>query len=230
MIKECPACGRTYSDNAIAFCLADGSLLSAPFDPETTQHLPSPGSLPTEIMNPGSGSLPLTQPAAAEIPRTIASPQQPSAQSPHHAQPAVKPKSNRLLGCAGFFIGLSLMIILAYALWPKSTQRATSDLSTPSAAARAFHAAARRKDVEAWKKTLNAEFLRTSAEKAKQQNISLDAYLKQLLEQGPVYTSGEIEGIQNEKILSNRATLEVKINGKWLQWDFIKENGEWKSL
>lgn len=30
-MKQCPTCQRTYSDASISFCLADGSLLSAPF-------------------------------------------------------------------------------------------------------------------------------------------------------------------------------------------------------
>ena len=32
MIKTCPTCQRTYSDETISFCLADGALLSAPYD------------------------------------------------------------------------------------------------------------------------------------------------------------------------------------------------------
>src|SRR5205814_517531 len=36
-MKSCPKCNRTYSDETFAFCLDDGSLLSAPFDPEATQ-------------------------------------------------------------------------------------------------------------------------------------------------------------------------------------------------
>jgi MFS family permease len=30
-MKQCPTCQRTYSDKSISFCLADGSLLSAPY-------------------------------------------------------------------------------------------------------------------------------------------------------------------------------------------------------
>lgn len=40
-MKSCPKCNRTYSDETFAFCLADGSLLTAPFDPEATQVLPT---------------------------------------------------------------------------------------------------------------------------------------------------------------------------------------------
>jgi TonB family protein len=46
MIKRCPECNRTYSDESISFCLADGALLSAPYDtpreePPPTETLPS---------------------------------------------------------------------------------------------------------------------------------------------------------------------------------------------
>jgi hypothetical protein len=41
MIKECPTCKRTYSDPTYTFCLADGALLSAPFDPYATEVLSS---------------------------------------------------------------------------------------------------------------------------------------------------------------------------------------------
>jgi hypothetical protein len=82
MIKECPTCRRTYSDQSITFCLADGSLLSAPFDPQATQQLPlsqSPEPMATALMPPptapDANSLPARRPAieAAEMPQTIAS-------------------------------------------------------------------------------------------------------------------------------------------------------------
>lgn len=42
-MKACPTCNRTYADLSLTYCLADGSLLSAPYDPEVTQrlHLPN---------------------------------------------------------------------------------------------------------------------------------------------------------------------------------------------
>lgn len=36
-MKSCPTCNRTYPDDTLAFCLVDGSVLSAPYDPEATQ-------------------------------------------------------------------------------------------------------------------------------------------------------------------------------------------------
>ncbi|MEO6390652.1 MAG: hypothetical protein ABIP75_02300 [Pyrinomonadaceae bacterium] len=42
MIKECPNCKRTYEGHSFTFCLADGALLSAPFDPNATKVLSEP--------------------------------------------------------------------------------------------------------------------------------------------------------------------------------------------
>lgn len=36
-MKQCPSCDRTYSDDTISYCLADGALLSAPYDSQATQ-------------------------------------------------------------------------------------------------------------------------------------------------------------------------------------------------
>lgn len=52
-MKRCPACGRTYADETFSFCLADGELLSAPYDPERTLIIPEapPSNLtPTEVI------------------------------------------------------------------------------------------------------------------------------------------------------------------------------------
>lgn len=38
-MKSCPACKRTYSDDTIAFCLEDGSILSNPYDPRVKGHV-----------------------------------------------------------------------------------------------------------------------------------------------------------------------------------------------
>jgi hypothetical protein len=52
-MKLCPQCNRTYTDKSIAFCLADGALLSAPYDPDATLHLspqPPANLPPTEVL------------------------------------------------------------------------------------------------------------------------------------------------------------------------------------
>jgi hypothetical protein len=65
-IKRCPTCARTYADDSISFCLADGALLSAPYDPEASgeQSAKSANPPPTEIMSSAPGSaIPPTQAA-----------------------------------------------------------------------------------------------------------------------------------------------------------------------
>ncbi len=52
-MKQCPQCSRTYADESITFCLADGALLSAPYDSEATQRIPlarSTNPPPTEVL------------------------------------------------------------------------------------------------------------------------------------------------------------------------------------
>lgn len=45
-MKRCPTCNRTYADETLTYCLADGALLSAPYPPE------APSYIPTRITNP----------------------------------------------------------------------------------------------------------------------------------------------------------------------------------
>jgi hypothetical protein len=51
-MKRCPTCNRTYADDSTTFCLADGSLLSAPYDPNATQRIPAQftNTSPTEVL------------------------------------------------------------------------------------------------------------------------------------------------------------------------------------
>jgi hypothetical protein len=54
-MKKCPQCNRTYADESITFCLADGALLSAPYDSEVTKQIPAPrltNPPATEILYP----------------------------------------------------------------------------------------------------------------------------------------------------------------------------------
>ena len=60
MIKRGPSCNRTYSDESISFCLADGALLSAP---EVARH----EAAPTEILTAGRVEVPATQPAKPAV-------------------------------------------------------------------------------------------------------------------------------------------------------------------
>jgi hypothetical protein len=40
-LKQCPTCNRTYSDDTLAYCLEDGSLLTQAHDPQATQRIPT---------------------------------------------------------------------------------------------------------------------------------------------------------------------------------------------
>jgi formylglycine-generating enzyme required for sulfatase activity len=80
-MKSCPNCKRTF-DDTMTFCLVDGSILSAPFDPQPSEHLPSSrNSDParTEIMYPAPNTANSTRPPEADKelippPQTIISP------------------------------------------------------------------------------------------------------------------------------------------------------------
>jgi hypothetical protein len=49
-MKKCPQCKRTYADDSFSFCLADGALVSASYDPDATLVIPAPiNSDPTSI-------------------------------------------------------------------------------------------------------------------------------------------------------------------------------------
>jgi hypothetical protein len=71
-MKSCPACNRTFEDT-FTFCLVDGSILSAPFDPQATREIPNRRTTnppPTEVMLPPN--LPNSRDA---LPPTMLSPQ-----------------------------------------------------------------------------------------------------------------------------------------------------------
>ena len=71
MIKQCPSCSRTYSDESISFCLADGALLSAPFDSARVQ------APPTQVMPPPPtrAAAPPTQPAKPAVSTITSTPE-----------------------------------------------------------------------------------------------------------------------------------------------------------
>jgi hypothetical protein len=60
-MKSCPTCNRTYPDDTLAFCLIDGSVLSAPYDPQAKQQRANEPP-PTEMFHPTPGG-PATNPS-----------------------------------------------------------------------------------------------------------------------------------------------------------------------
>src|SRR5437016_9684970 len=81
-MKSCPTCNRTFEDT-FTFCLIDGSILSAPFDPTKPTDQSTRESTPprTEVFSAPaeSKSLPETRLASpqANLQPTITSPFQP---------------------------------------------------------------------------------------------------------------------------------------------------------
>jgi hypothetical protein len=104
-MKACPTCKRTYADEALAFCLVDGSILSAPFDPHETLHLPAPRS---------------TDPSHTQLPSTIYSPQAPPFLYSEKQPPSIKEKHSikpwMMLGCA-MLVGIVGVWALVSVLW-----------------------------------------------------------------------------------------------------------------
>lgn len=72
MIKRCPSCNRTYSDESISFCLADGALLSAPYGSSKDKDEAPPTEILPAKENPvppdGPRPIPPTEPAKPVVP------------------------------------------------------------------------------------------------------------------------------------------------------------------
>ena len=63
-MKRCPTCNRTYSDETLSFCLADGALLSASEDPQATLVLTDSPDVQETLRLPASQAPQATQPAS----------------------------------------------------------------------------------------------------------------------------------------------------------------------
>lgn len=136
-MKRCPECNRTFEDT-LTYCLVDGSILSAPFDPYATLTIPE--SRETE---PAPTVVLLPEESIREIPPTVASPQ--IAQKPEElvstmAAPAPVVKSRQLISAkqparksnelAWFIIVFGSIFILFFIFWIL-TKRSTNTKSSP---------------------------------------------------------------------------------------------------
>jgi formylglycine-generating enzyme required for sulfatase activity len=68
-MKSCPTCNRTFEDT-MSFCLVDGSILSAPFDPNAHQHetIARPEAAPPTLRYSGTHPDEPSPPASVEPP------------------------------------------------------------------------------------------------------------------------------------------------------------------
>ena len=110
-MKSCPTCNRTYPDDTLAFCLVDGSVLSAPYDPGKPDQAPAPGrsGQPTQLLTPSP------QP-------TITAQHPPEPLLQRQADTSPKRRGNKLLlfgiVSAVFVIVAVVVFVGLYLVWP----------------------------------------------------------------------------------------------------------------
>lgn len=135
-MKRCPACDRSYADEAMLFCLDDGTaLLSEPSstdDPQATLVLPEPtraGSVPTEVLP--RDTAPQAQTTQASPP--LAETSRPHGSSVQESLPERKPNSLPWILGAALILGLS-GIVIAYIVTrqPARNEPQTAELATPT--------------------------------------------------------------------------------------------------
>ena len=126
-MKSCPACNRTYPDDTLAFCLIDGSVLSAPYDPRDDRGGPprsDSNSTQTQVLHPtiSSDPPPMMQPTirapAPQVPALLVdSRQRPESEERRSKAPWVIAVIAVLL--AGVF-----GIVLVASRWPAGSETA----------------------------------------------------------------------------------------------------------
>jgi hypothetical protein len=137
-MKTCPTCRRTFEDT-FTFCLVDGSILSAPYDPHETLRIPAPRSTdpaPTEVLNPP----PRPSDPRPPLPSTIQSPQAPPLYS-ERQQPQLKERRSIkpwvVFGIAMFLISIVAVGALVNSMWlgkgSAADNRSNSNLANTNA-------------------------------------------------------------------------------------------------
>jgi tetratricopeptide (TPR) repeat protein len=119
-MKSCPTCKRTYADDSLRFCLEDGSILSASFDPQATQRLPGRQSNKTELIDALKSS--------RKPPDTIPTPVHATMPSPPLSAPGPQRESRAGGGSSRRWLLISLTIfvvllipVLAVGIWLLTT-------------------------------------------------------------------------------------------------------------
>ena len=125
-MKSCPTCNRTYPDDTLAFCLMDGSVLSAPYDPaaKTTRDVNPP---PTEVMSHAPGTVNTGQdqlrPTAPSLPvTTIQAPPPAFPARETRETPPVTQSNSRLYLVLGLVAVFLIAVVVAISI---ATRRRT---------------------------------------------------------------------------------------------------------
>jgi hypothetical protein len=128
-MKRCPTCKRTYADDGFTFCLDDGALLSAPYDPQEekpVRTIRSSGPPPTAVLPDDSNQSGRSQPReqanqSSPLPPTVASPA-PSFGEYQSAQPRKRSRRRLTVFLIVIFIGLGAVLLYVLAPHPKCPQ------------------------------------------------------------------------------------------------------------
>jgi hypothetical protein len=96
-MKRCPTCSRTYVSDDFTFCLDDGALLSAPYDPSSDKSTEQISGRPpkTEVLTaaqqPIRAKLPQAGTSEGPLVPTLTVPNRPAVTAPKPPAPAVTP-------------------------------------------------------------------------------------------------------------------------------------------
>lgn len=233
-MKSCPTCNRTYADDTLTFCLVDGAILSAPYDPQATlqmaaarQTAPPPTQVLPAYATPGQPAQPRRSPllpilAIAGVVLLL------GAVGLYFAlRPTTQPSSNAASSSDTPSSSSSPTPVAKSSPTPSSLPSATSvDLSSPTATYTTAYNAVKNKDGAAFKRVLTKQDLENMEESAKVYGKSSEEMLTEMMSLIPVPMSNQS---RDEKIDGDTATLEVKNeDGEWESVEFVKEDGEWK--
>lgn len=106
-------------------------------------------------------------------------------------------------------------------------EESNSSEDSPKQAVTDFVKAYQAKDIEGLKKRFSKATLETMEKGAKLQKKELDDQLKAFVELGDMPFK-DVPEMRNEKIDGDKATIEVKADGKWEPTPLVKEDGMWK--
>jgi hypothetical protein len=140
-MKSCPSCNRIYTDNTLTYCLEDGAILVAAYDPQSTLQIPAARATEppaTEILRdpltPGSRQ-PLPQQAAMREPTPFSYPRGAVAENPPQ-NPSGK-MSKAVMAIIGVLA--AGVLVLGYMLW-RNNQSDSLEASKSNANAQANNA------------------------------------------------------------------------------------------
>lgn len=121
-MKTCPTCHQTYADDTLKYCLADGSVLFAPHDPDATI-----------VMDPPAPPLP-----------TVASPPSPTPPPLNPYPPGRQASGNHHLiyAVAGLLLGIVIVAGVALVVWLSFGSSSTNSANSPPSNAQTNQASA----------------------------------------------------------------------------------------